>query len=61
VFFGKGGFLDHRSRTERRGKSGPEEQPTEDAIKEIQRATLRHFPDEEKSRIVSEGLGARRA
>ena len=39
-----------------RQKSGPEKQPAEDAIKDIRRATRRHFSTEEKIRIVLEGL-----
>src|ERR1700690_431436 len=39
-----------------RQKSGPEKQPAEDAIRDIRRATRRHFSAEEKSRIVLEGL-----
>ena len=31
-----------------RQKSGPEKQPAEDAIRDIQRATRRHFSAEEK-------------
>jgi len=34
-----------------RQKSGPEEQPAEDAIRDIRRATRRHFSAEEKIRI----------
>jgi Transposase len=37
-------------------KSGPEKQPAEDAIRDIRRATRRHFSAEEKIRIVLEGL-----
>ena len=44
-----------------RQKSGPEKQPAEDAIRDIRRATRRHFSAEEKIRIVLEGLGGRRA
>ena len=39
-----------------RQKSGPEKQPAEDAIRDIRRATRRHFSAEEKIRIVLEGL-----
>ena len=39
-----------------RQKSGPEKQPAEDAIKNIRRATRRHFSAEEKIRVVLEGL-----
>jgi transposase len=39
-----------------RQKSGPEKQPAEDAIKDIRRATRRHFSSEEKIRVVLEGL-----
>ena len=39
-----------------RQKSGPEKQPAEDAIRDIRRATRRHFLAEEKIRIVLEGL-----
>src|ERR1700759_305387 len=39
-----------------RQKSGPEKQPAEEAIKDIRRATRRHFSAEEKIRIVLEGL-----
>ena len=42
-------------------KSGPEKQPAEDAIRDIRRATRRHFSAEEKIRIVLEGLRGRRA
>jgi transposase len=37
-------------------KSGPEKQLAEDAIRDIRRATRRHFSAEEKIRIVVEGL-----
>jgi hypothetical protein len=37
-----------------RQKSGPEKQPAEDAIRDIRRATRRHFSAEEKIRIVLE-------
>jgi hypothetical protein len=47
---------DHRSRQERR----PEKQPREDAIRDIRRATRRHFSAEKKIRIVLEGLRGRR-
>ena len=36
--------------------SGPEEQAAEDAIRDIRRATRRHFSAEEKIRIILEGL-----
>ena len=39
-----------------RQKSRPEKQPAEDAIRDIRRATRRHFSAEEKIRIVLEGL-----
>ena len=39
-----------------RQKSGPEKQPAEDPIRDIRRATRRHFSAEEKIRIVLEGL-----
>jgi len=39
-----------------RQKSGPEKQPAEEAIKDIRRATRRHFSAEEKIRIVLQGL-----
>ena len=39
-----------------RQKSGLEKQPAEDAIKDIRRATRRHFSAEDKIRIVLEGL-----
>ena len=39
-----------------RQKSGSEKQPAEDAIKDIRRATRRHFSAEEKIRVVLEGL-----
>ena len=39
-----------------RQKSGAEKQPAEDAIRDIRRATRRHFSAEEKIRIVLEGL-----
>jgi transposase len=39
-----------------RQKSGSEKQPAEDAIRDIRRATRRHFSAEEKIRIVLEGL-----
>jgi transposase len=39
-----------------RQKSGPEKQPAEDAIRDIRRATRRHFSTEEKIRVVLEGL-----
>ena len=42
--------------TKMRQKSGPEKQPAEDAIRDIRRATRRHFSAEEKFRIVLEGL-----
>ena len=38
-----------------RQKSGPEKQPAEEAIKDIRRATRRHFSAEEKIRVVLEG------
>ena len=44
-----------------RQKSGPEKQPAEDAIRDIRRATRRHFSAEEKIRIVLEGPAGRRA
>ena len=39
-----------------RQRSGPEKQPAEEAIKDIRRATRRHFSAEEKIRVVLEGL-----
>jgi transposase len=39
-----------------RQKSGPDKQPAEEAIKDIRRATRRHFSAEEKIRVVLEGL-----
>jgi transposase-like protein len=39
-----------------RQKSGPEKEPAGDAIRDIRRATRRHFSAEEKIRIVLEGL-----
>jgi transposase len=39
-----------------RQKSGPEKQPAEDAIRDIRRATRRHFSAAEKIRVVLEGL-----
>jgi transposase len=39
-----------------RQKSGPEKQPAEETIKDIRRATRRHFSAEEKIRVVPEGL-----
>jgi transposase-like protein len=39
-----------------RQKSGPEKQPAEHAIRDIRRATRRHFSAEEKIRVVLEGL-----
>src|SRR4029077_3700719 len=39
-----------------RQKSGPEKQPAEDAIRDIRRATRRHFSAEEKIRVVLEWL-----
>jgi len=39
-----------------RQKFGPEKQPAEGAIRDIRRATRRHFSAEEKIRIVLEGL-----
>ena len=41
-----------------RQKSGPEKQPAEDAIRDIRRATRRHFSAEEKIRVVLEGRRA---
>jgi len=42
-------------------KSGPEKQPAEDAIRDIRRATRRHFSAEEKICVVLQGLRGRRA
>jgi transposase len=39
-----------------RQKSGPEKQPAEEIIRDIRRATRRHFSAEEKIHIVLEGL-----
>ena len=44
------------ARSEDETKSGPEKQPAEDAIRNIRRATRRHFSAEEKIRVVLEGL-----
>ena len=37
-------------------KSGPAKEPAEVVVKDIRRATRRHFSAEEKIRIVLEGL-----
>ena len=39
-----------------RRKSGPEKPPAEQVIKDIRRATRRHFSAEDKIRIVLDGL-----
>ena len=54
----KGGFLAHRSlsRSEDETEIRAEKQPAEEAIKDIRRATRRHFSAEDKIRIVLEGL-----
>jgi transposase len=39
-----------------RRKSGPDKAPAEQVIKDIRRATRRHFSAEDKIRIVLEGL-----
>jgi transposase-like protein len=39
-----------------RQKSGPEKQPAEDAIRDVRRATRRHFSAEERIPIVLVGL-----
>ena len=39
-----------------RQKSGPEKAPAEQVVKDIRRATRRHFSAEDKIRIVLEGL-----
>jgi transposase len=39
-----------------RQKSGPEKAPAEHVVKDIRRATRRHFSAEDKIRIVLEGL-----
>ena len=39
-----------------RQKSGPERSPAEQVVKDIRRATRRHFSAEDKIRIVVEGL-----
>ena len=39
-----------------RQKSGSEKQPAEDAIRDIRRATRRHFSAEDKIRVILEGL-----
>ena len=39
-----------------RQKSGPEKAPAEQVVKDIRRATRRHFSAEEKIRVVLEGL-----
>ena len=44
-----------------RQKSGPEKQPAEEAIKDIRRATRRHFSAEEKIRVVLERLRGEKA
>ena len=44
-----------------RQKSGPEKQPAEDAIRDIRRATRRHFSAEEKIPSYWKGCGGRRA
>ena len=40
-----------------RQKPGPEKAPAEQIVKDIRRATRRHFSAEEKIRVVLEGLG----
>src|SRR6202044_2724426 len=44
-----------------RQKSWPEKQPAEDAIRDIRRATRRHFSAEEKIRTYWKGCAGRRA
>ena len=44
------------SRYKTRQKTVPGKQPAEDVIRDIRRATRRHFSAEEKIRIVLEGL-----
>src|ERR1041385_7045128 len=39
-----------------RQKSGPERAPAEQVVKDIRRATRRHFSAEDKIRVVLEGL-----
>ena len=39
-----------------RQKSGPARAPAEQVVKDIRRATRRHFSAEEKIRVVLEGL-----
>ena len=39
-----------------RQKSGPTKEPAEQVVKEIRRATRKHYSAEEKFRIVLEGL-----
>ncbi len=39
-----------------RQKSGPVREPAEQVLKDIRRATRRHFSAEDKIRIVLEGL-----
>ena len=39
-----------------RQKSGPDKAPEEQVVKDIRRATRRHFSAEDKIRIVLEGL-----
>jgi transposase len=39
-----------------RRKTGPDKAPAEQVIKDIRRATRRHFSAEDKIRIVLEGL-----
>jgi transposase len=53
----KGGFLAHHSLLkEQRQKSVPEKGPATQVVKDIRRATRRHFSAEDKIRIVLEGL-----
>jgi transposase len=44
-----------------RQKPGPTKEPAEQVVKDIRRATRKHYSAEEKIRIVLEGLRARTA
>src|SRR3712207_5627724 len=54
----KGGFLAHRSRqgAKMRQKSGQPIAPAESLVRDIRRATRKHYSAEEKIRIVIAGL-----
>jgi transposase len=54
----KGGFLAHRNRqgVEMRQKSGPPNASAETLVRDIRRATRKHYSAEEKIRIVVAGL-----